>query len=236
MSTRDQLRVMTLHRVVEGALSGVEAAAQLNRSIRQVWRLLVAYRVEGMGSIPHGNRGRPPAHTVPSAVRARVVELSRTIYAGTNDSHLRDLLAEREGIVLSRSSVRRMRRAVGETSPRQRRAPAHRQRRERRPQIGMLLQLDGSPHAWLEERGPRLSLLAAIDDATGAIAGAVWRAQEDRLGYVELLAQVVTRHGRPETVYHVRSGIFVHHAHARETMAEELAGERVPRQVGRAFA
>jgi hypothetical protein len=176
---------------------------------------------------------------VTAAVRARVVELSRTAYAGTDDSHFRDRLAEREGIVLSLSTVRRMRRAAGEGGPRQRRPPAHRQRRERRerrPQAGMLLQLDGSPRAWLEGRGPRLSLLAAIDDATGAIAGAVWREQEDGLGYLALLAEVVRAHGRPEAVYHDRAGIVVHHAHERGTLEEQLAGERQPRQVERAFA
>jgi transposase len=233
---QDQIRAMTLNRVLEGALTGVQAAAQLDLSVRQLRRLLAAYRAEGAAAIPHGNRGRPPAHAVAAAVRERVAELSRTAYAGANDSHLRDLLEEREGIALSLSTVRRIRRAAGEPSPRQRRAPAHRQRRERRPQAGMLLQLDGSPHAWLEERGPRLSLLAAIDDATGAIAGAVWRAREDSLGYLELLEQIVTEHGRPEAVYHDRSGIFVHHAHERETLAEQLDGGRMPRQVERAFA
>jgi hypothetical protein len=100
----------------------------------------------------------------------------------------------------------------------------------------MLLQLDGSPHDWLQGRGPRLTLLAAIDDATGRVAGAVWRDQEDSLGYLALLAEVATACGRPEAVYHDRSGIFVRHDHERETPEEQLAGERQPRQVGRALA
>lgn len=239
LTTREQIRLMTLNRVLEGTLTGVAAAAQLGVSERQARRVLAAYRQVGAAALPHGNRGRPPAHIVPAPIRARVVELSRTTYAGTNDSHLRDLLEEREGIVLSRSTVRRLRRAAGEDSPRQRRPPQHRQhrqRRERRAQDGMLLQIDGSPHDWLAGRGPRLTLLAAIDDATGAIAGAVWRAREDSRGYLELLAQVVTTHGCPEAVYHDRAGIFVHHDHERERLAEHLAGEREPRQVGRAFA
>lgn len=236
MSPRDQIRVMTLNRVLAGALTGMEAAEQLGLSERQLRRLLAAYRKEGAAAIPHRNRGRPPSHTVAGAVRERVVALSRTTYAGTNDSHFRDLLEEREGIVLSLSTVRRIRRAVGEPSPRQRRAPIHRQRRERRPQEGMLLQIDGSPHDWLAGRGPHLTLLAAIDDATGRVAGAVWREQEDSLGYLLLLEQIVTTVGRPEAVYHDRSGIFVPHDHERETLAEQLAGERLPRQVGRALA
>jgi transposase len=236
LTDQDQLRVMTLNRVVAGDLTGAEAAAQLGLSVRQLRRLVAAYRAQGAASLPHGNRGRPPAHTVAAPVRDRVVALGRTTYAGTNDSHVRDLLEEREGIVLSRSTVRRIRRAAEETSPRQRRPITHRQRRERRSQDGMLLQPDGSPHAWLEERGPRVTLRAASDDATGTIAGAVWRPQEDSLGYLALLAQVVTRHGCPEAVYHDRSGIFVHHDHERQTLAEQLAGAWEARQVARAFA
>ena len=73
----------------------------------------------------------------------------------------------------------------------------------------MLLQLDASPHAWLEERGPRLNLLAAIDDATGTVPAAVFRAQEDAAGYLALLHQMVCTVGVPEAVYHDRHGIFV---------------------------
>ena len=103
-----------------------------------------------------------------------MLELSRTTYAALNDSRFRDLLEEREGIALSLSTVRRIRRAAGEASPRKRRPPAHRQRRERRSREGMLLQLDGSPHDWLQCRGPRhpghpgrSSLAQAAQAATG---------------------------------------------------------------------
>jgi len=236
LTEQDQVRLLTIGRLDRGDRTAATAAAQLGCSVRQVRRILAAYRKEGAASIPHGNRGRQPAHTLDPAVRQRVTEVMQTTYAGVNDSHLRDLLEEREGLVLSRASVQRLRQAAAVSSPRQRRPPQHRQRRERRPQAGMLLQLDGSPHDWLEGRGPRATLLAAIDDATGQIAGAVWREEEDGHGYLALLEQIVTAHGRPEAVYHDRSGIFVHHDHDRETVAEQLAGEREPRQVGRALA
>lgn len=235
LTDRDQQRLRTVNHVLEGTLTGQEAADVLGVGVRQLRRVVARYRCEGAAAIPHHNRGRAPGHTIPAHVRDQIVTLSQTTYAGANDSHLRDLLAEREGIDLSLSTIQRIRRAADETSPRQRRPAQHRQRRERRAQEGMLLQIDGSPHAWLEDRGPRLTLLAAIDDATGTIAGAVWRAQEDSDGYLALLEQLVTQHGCPEAVYHDRSGIFVHHAHERETVAEQLAGERDPRQVARAF-
>ena len=100
----------------------------------------------------------------------------------------------------------------------------------------MLVQIDGSPHEWLEGRGPRLTLLAAIDDATGKLLGACFREQEDAAGYLELLRQVVLRYGIPLALYHDRHGIFVPNpkaAESRETIEEQLAGVREPTQFGR---
>ena len=79
--------------------------------------------------------------------------------------------------------MRRVRREQGLGSPRKRRAPKHRQRRQRYPQPGMLLQVDGSKHDWLEGRGPWLTLHAAIDDATNEVPWAVFRQEEDATGY-----------------------------------------------------
>ena len=92
-----------------------------------------------------------------------VVQLARTRYAGTNHTHLTELLTERKGIDLSRSTVRRILVSAGMDSPRRRRPPRHRVRRKRMAQEGMLLQIDGSHHRWLGEQGPRFALLLAVD-------------------------------------------------------------------------
>jgi transposase len=236
----EQQRLVVLNRVLVGDLTGAEAAAALGRSVRQVRRMLAAYRKEGAAALAHGNRGHAPAHALDPALGQRVTALAQTRYAGLNDTHLSELLAEEEGIILSRHTVRRLRRAAGLERPRQRRLPAHRRRRERKPQAGypagvMLLQLDASPHAWLEERGPRLALVAAIDDATGTVPAAVFREQEDAAGYLQLLYQVVMTVGVPEAVYHDRHGIFVRAPQEKERLEEQLAGAREPTQVGRAL-
>jgi transposase len=231
----EQQRLVVLNRMLMGDLTGVEAAAALELSVRQVRRMLAAYRKEGAAALAHGNRGRPPAHALAEGLGQQVVHLARTTYAGLNDTHLSEVLAEAEGIALSRSTVRRVRLAAGLDRPRHRRPPAHRRRRERKPQAGMLLQLDASPHAWLEARGPRLHLVAAIDDATGTVPAAVFREQEDAAGYLEVLYQVVSTLGVPEAVYHDRHTIFVRPGQERETLAEQLAGQREPTQVGRAL-
>jgi transposase len=231
----EQQRLVVLNRMLMGGLTGADAAAALGLSVRQVRRMLAAYRKEGAAALAHGNRGHTPAHALDPALGQRVIALAQTTYAGLNDTHLSELLAEEEGIILSRHTVRRLRHAAGLERPRQRRRPAHRRRRERKPQAGMLLQLDASPHAWLAERGPRLALVAAIDDATGTVPAAVFREQEDAAGYLELLYQVVTTVGVPEAVYHDRHGIFARVPQARESLEEQLAGEREPTQVGRAL-
>ena len=136
-----------------------------------------------------------------------MAHLAQTTYHGCNYQHLSELLAEREGLVLSRSSVRRILLDAGlATSDRP--AIAARQRRPRYPQAGMLVQIDASPHDWLEGRGPGLALLAAIDDATNEVPAALFRPTEDAHGYFLLLERLVTTHGRPLALYHDRHGIF----------------------------
>jgi hypothetical protein len=170
-------------------------------------------------------------------MREQVVTLARDLrYRGCNHTHFTELLAEREGVRLSRPTVRRLLGAAGLTSPRQRRAPQHRSRRERMPQVGMLLQWDGSPHDWLEGRGPRLTLIAAVDDATGIPVAARFRHQEDAQGSLLVLRDVLRSKGVPLALYHDRHGIFQRATREPWTLAEELAGARAPTQVGRALA
>src|SRR5262245_58580641 len=121
LSGNEQIRVVVLNRVLVGDLTGAEAAAALALSVRQVRRMLAAYRQEGAAALAHGNRGRTPAHALAPALEARVLELARTTYARCNDTDLAELLAEEEGIVVSRSTVRRLRLAAGLARPRQRR-------------------------------------------------------------------------------------------------------------------
>jgi len=235
LTQHDQARLHILTRVLDRQCTVAEAATLLGVSARQAWRLLAAYRTAGAAALVHGNRGRPPAHALSDAVRQRVRDLAATTYAGVNYSHLTDLLAEHEELVLSRATVRRILLAAGQPSPRHRRPPQHRLRRERVAQEGMLLQIDGSQHAWLEDRGPRLTLLGAIDDATGTVPAACFREHEDAHGYFLLLQTVLTTKGIPLALYSDRHGIFQRSPREPETLDEQLAGERQPTQFGRAL-
>lgn len=214
-----------------------QAAQLLGVSERHGWRLLAAYRKEGAAALAHGNRGTTPWNRCPDSLREQVVALARSpAYTGCNHTHFTELVEEHEEVHLSRPTIRRILLTAGLGSPRKRRAPRHRARRERMPQEGMLLQWDGSPHHWLEGRGPRLTLVAAVDDATGIPVAAHFRLQEDAQGYFLVLRDVLRSKGIPLAIYHDRHGIFQRSEREAWTLAEELAGKRVPTQMGRALA
>ena len=229
LTMQDQQRIEVLARWVAGAVTPAEAAALLGRSERTAWRLRARFLAEGVAGLVHGNRGRPSPRRVPAGTAERIVALVRERYRGANDCHLAELLATEEGIVVGRSTLRRLLREAGIPSPRRRRAPRYRSRRARMAQAGLLVQLDGSPHDWLEDRGPRLTLLGAIDDATGLVVAAVFRDHEDGAGYLELLAALCARHGIPAAVYRDHSGIFASNPPERRSREDAT-------QVGRAFA
>jgi hypothetical protein len=195
----------------------------------------VGYEREGPAALVHANRGRPSTRRLDPDLGQRIVELAATTYAGANDCHLAELLAEQEGIDISRSSLRRLLRAAGRSSPRRRRPPRHRSRRDRMPQEGMLLQVDGSRHDWLEGRGPRMTLVGAIDDATGRMTGATFREQEDTAGYLAVLRDTVRRYGVPLAVYRDRHTLFETPRGSLMTLEEQLADTRTPTQLGRAL-
>jgi transposase len=236
MTTGDQRRAWVLTKLLCGELSVHEVAMFLGLSERSVWRLRARFAREGPAALVHGNRGRASSRRIDETTRARVLALARTRYAGVNDTHLAELLAEREGIDLSRVTVRRILRAAGVPSPRMRRAPRHRSRRDRMAQAGLLVQVDGSRHAWLEERGPRLTLVGGIDDATGILTGATFRDEEDTAGYLVVLRDTVRRHGVPGAWYRDRHGIFETPEKMTLTLEEQLADTRTPTQLGRALA
>ncbi len=234
LTTKEQTRLQILNGVLEGQWFVREATEVLGVSERHAWRLLAAYRKEGAAALAHGNRGRVPSNATPTATGQQVVAMAQERYQGVNHTHLAELLAEREGVMLSRSTVRRLLVGAGLPSPRHRRPPRHRYRRQRMPQEGMLLQLDGSHHAWLEDRGPVLTLLLAVDDATGTVPYALFREQEDTQGYFLLLRGVIGRHGIPLAVYTDRHAVFQHWRHGSEEIsASQGTGKQT--QCGRAL-
>ena len=235
LSQKELQRVSVLSTCLKGDLACARAAELLSLSLRHTKRLKKRLRENGEAALAHANRGRPSQRRLPERIRQAVLRLARSKYAGFNDHHLCEKLNEHEGLPLSRETLRRLLRKEGLGSPRRRRAPAHRQRRPRVARQGELVQLDGSPHDWLEGRGPRLTALGMQDDASGKILAAQFFPSETTEGYFHLLQSLLRRFGVPTALYGDRSGIFVRNDDAW-TRAEELAGQRRPTQFGRALA
>ena len=235
LTGKEQRRIQVLNGVLDGEVTVGVAAGLMGVSERHAWRLLAAYRKEGAAAMAHGNRDRKPSTSTSPETMQTVRELAEGLYRGFNHTHLTEVLAEREGIDLSRSTVRRILLSAGMPSPRPRRAHKRYSRRERYRQEGMLLQIDGSRHDWLEGRGPYLTLVGAVDDATGTVPAALFRQQEDAQGYMLMLKQIIEDNGVPLALYSDRHGIFQRSPKEPESLAEQLRGGPEPTQFARAL-
>ena len=233
LTMRDEKRIAIIQRVFRGELTVVSAAALLGISERQGYRIKRRVSEQGAKGVVHGNRGRPSKRKTKEKTIQRIVELARGKYHGFNDHHLTEKLKEHEQIELSREKVRRILRSVGISTPRKRRAAKHRSRRERRLAEGMMLQVDGSPHDWLEGRGPRLCLIGAIDDATGKVVGGFFTEAESSWGYLRLFTEIFKNQGLPQSIYSDRHSVFW--TDREPTIDEQLTNKRPLTEVGRAL-
>jgi len=181
--------------------------------------------------VVHGNRGRPCKRKTKEKTIRQVLALARGKYQGFNDHHLTEKLKEQEKIELSREKVRRVLRANGIGSPKRRRGIKHRSRRERRASEGMMLQVDGSPHDWLQGRGSRLCLIAAIDDATSKVMGAFFAPAESSWGYFDLFCEIFKQHGVPQSIYTDCHSVFF--TDREPTLEEQLINRKPTTDVGR---
>jgi len=230
MSRKEARRPGLMQLAVAGTITTAEGARALKMSPRQFRRLKARYRAEGVRGLVHRLRGRPSSRALDVELRDRVLELLQTTYREFNDCHCTEKLREVEGLEVGRDTVRRLRRGLGLPPKRRRRPRQHRARRPRRPAMGSLVLIDGSPFDWLGT-GTLLLLLGAIDDATSTVLALHFRPAEDLHGYLTLLGRLAARHGLPVTLYGDRLGVFVRND-AHWTLEEELQGAQHPTQFG----
>ena len=231
LTMRDEKRLDVIQRVFRSELTVVQAAVVMGVSERQCYRIKARVGQAGAKGVVHGNRGRPCKQKTKEKIVRRVVELARGKYQGFNDHHLTEKLKEQEQIELSREKVRRILRAHGMVSPKKRRGIKHRSRRERRASEGMMLQVDGSPHDWLQGRGPRLCLIGAIDDATSKVMGAFFAPAESSWGYFHLFCEIFREHGVPQSIYTDCHSVFF--TDREPTLEEQLINTKPTTEVGR---
>ena len=223
MTKKELVRVHVIKSLIEDKMTSRDAAEVLSLSERQIKRLKAGVKKDGEVFVIHKNRGRKPKHTIPGKIREEIVFLVRNKYKGVNYTHLAELLREEEGITVSQSSVSRILKAKGIKSPRKHKPPKPHRTRERKPQEGLLLQMDASPYEWLP--GIKCSLHGAIDDARGNITGLYFCEHECLNGYYEVKRQTILEYGIPISIYVDRHTIFKAPSNARLTIYDELEGK-----------
>ena len=210
MNQKEQTRLQVLNSLLTEHMTIDQAATLMGVSTRHTWRLLAAYRKDGAAALAHSHRGRRAPNTTSEKTKVEALRLARSRYSGTNHTHLSELLREREGIDIARSTLRRILVEAGVNSPRRRRPPKHRVRRQRMPREGMLIQIDGSYHRWLGDDGPQFMLPLAVDDATGRVASALFCEYENTRDYFLLMRGLIRRHDIPIALYTDRHSVFKH--------------------------
>jgi transposase len=211
MSAKERDRLRVIEAVGERRLRQGEAAARLGLSVRQVKRLVRAHRAAGAVGLVSKRRGRPSAQRIGDAERSQVLACVRGQYPDFGPTLAAEYLASYHGFTRSVETLRQW--MIGDdlwVAKRARRKRAF-QLRERRACVGELVQIDGSPHAWLEERGPRCTLILFVDDASGRLQYARFEPVETTRAYLHGLRSYITAFGRPVAVYSDRHSIFRKH-------------------------
>ena len=221
---------------LEGKLTVTAAAAALGISERQVTRLRNGVKEEGAAFLIHKNKGRSPARSVTEEEKQKIVALYRgERYEGANFQHFSELLAEHEGISLSRPTVHRTLKAAGIESPKKRRRFKPHKSRKRKAQEGLMIQLDATPYKWFGGNA-MFALHGGIDDSTGNITGLYMTKNECLHGYYEVMRQTIERDGVPVSVYADLHTIFRSPNAGKVTVEEQLEGKTVnDTQFGRAM-
>lgn len=232
MSSRDRDVLKVMQGILNGTRSHVEAGRLLRRCPRQVSRIRQALLARGDAAVIHGLRGRP-SNAAKGELKARALAVYRQKLAGLGPTLAAEKLAELgddQGVIaVPRETLRRWLLEAGLWKA-SRKRDVHRRRRERRACFGEMLQADASEHDWLEGRGPTLTLVGLIDDATDRVLLRFYPS-ETTFAYMDLLRRWIGGPGVPRSWYSDRHGIFW--AEAKVPGYDEL--RRVPTQFSRAM-
>lgn len=211
MSAHERERLRVIEAVRERRLKQSKAAKRLSLSVRQIKRLVRAHKRRGARALVSKRRGRPSNRRIEASERDCFVALVRKHYSDFGPTLAAEYLRAQHGFTRSVPTLRQwmIDAAVWQAKRQRKKRPF--QLRERRAAIGDLVQIDGSPHAWLEDRGPRCTLIAFVDDASGRLQYARFEPAETTRAYLRGLRVYVAHCGRPVAVYSDRHSIFRKH-------------------------
>lgn len=229
MSTKELSRLEVMQRLKDKRLIQKEAAKLLGLSTRQVKRLWQKYQKQDAKGLISKRRGTPSNNRIDAGVSQKALDLIKKKYADFGPTLAHEKLLEIHKVQLSRESVRKLMIAEGLWKPRRAKKSAVHQMRERRACFGELIQIDGSDHAWFEERGERCTLLVFIDDATGKLLELLFVHDETFFAYCEASRHYFERYGKPVAFYSDKHGVF------RVNIQQPLGEGRGVTQFGRAM-
>jgi len=208
MSTKELSRLEVMQRLSKKQMSQKEAGQILNLSVRQIKRLLRAYREQGAAGLVSKHRGRKANNRLAEEVKKQALNLLKTKYRGFGPTLAHEKLVEREQLTLSDESVRKLMIEEGLWKPRKAKKVAVHQLRERRAGFGELIQIDGSPHDWFEGRTEPCVLLVFIDDATGQLVQLRFVESESFFSYCQAAEDYFRQYGKPVAFYSDKNSIF----------------------------
>ena len=208
MSHRERDHVTIIRQIHSGRMSVREAAELCKLSQRQLYRLLSRYRAEGDRGLIHRLRGHPSNRGYEKEIRTKAVTLYWQEYRDYGPTLFSEMLLEYHGLKIDHETLRRWLHASGGSAIRRKKRP-HRRKRPRRAAIGEMVQFDGSPHQWFEDRGVECCLLHGIDDATGRIFMR-FAPSENVADVLVFWREYCTRFGIPRSIYTDYSSALIH--------------------------
>ncbi|MGC5803441.1 ISNCY family transposase [Ralstonia pseudosolanacearum] len=208
LTMRQLDRLKIIQALADGHLKTGIAATRLGVTSRQALRLLRCYQAQGAVGLQNKHQGQPGNNQLPPGLESRIRGLIRDSYADFGPTLACEKLRERHGIDLAKETVRRIMIDAGFWVPRKLRPPKVHQPRNRRACLGELVQIDGSDHAWFEDRAPACTLLVYVDDATGQLMQLLFVPTESTQAYFAATQAYVERHGKPQAFYSDKAGVF----------------------------
>jgi transposase len=208
MSDAELRRLEVVRDVDRGGLPVGAAARLLERSERQVWRLLKEFRAEGAPGLISKKRGRPSNRKTSKAVRSAVLWIVRQSYADFGPTLAAEKLAGEHGFSFSSETLRKWMIADGLWLDRRQRRQRVHQPRRRRDCVGELVQIDGCEHWWFEDRGPQSTLLVFVDDATSRLMHLQFVESESTFAYFRAARAYLEAWGKPIAFYSDKHGVF----------------------------
>jgi hypothetical protein len=212
--------------MVKRGLKTLKATSlELGISYGQAKRIYKRYLAGGDDALVHGSTGKSSHNKTDTEIVSKAVELYRDKYSDFGPTLAKETIAERDGIEISVSTLRRALLANG-LWQQKKNSSEYRSRRPPRARFGELVQFDGSHHDWFEGRGPRCCLITMIDDAR-KIRLSQFFDEETMFGAMSVLKMWIEQHGIPESMYCDKKNAFV--LTREPTDAEILAGNLKPK-------